>query len=246
MKKTGYVCLMLAAALSFTACGGTEKTQTTAENRTTEATAQSEASTEEHTELMPAEGKKRIDPLQEDQAVISEQLSDGAYIAALDAKSFQKGAEGSTIGVELFSFDRFAPEAIEAMEEGDVICVAGNDIAIKEFSLKNEAENAFKGADINGGVENGGVSLMKDGDYYRTQSTDDHPLYYSLGSVVLPIDAGAVLMDFSDLSQPSGITYTADQLEEVFGKEDMSWGAEAVSIVVKSGKIVQIFRTYTP
>lgn len=249
MKKTGFVSLMLAVALSFTACGGAEKAQTTAENQTAESTVQRNASTEESMEAeetAAAKGKKRIEPLQENHDVISEELSGGAYSVALDVKSFQRSAEGNTIRVERFSFDRFEPEEIEAMESGDVIHIAGKDIAVREVSFKNGAENAFKGADINGGVENGGVSLMKEGGYYRTQSTDDHPIYYSLGSAVLPIAADAVLMDFSDLSQPEGISYTTDQLEEVFGRQDMNWGPESVSIVIQSGKIIQIFCTYTP
>ena len=91
------------------------------------------------------------------------------------------------------------------------------------------------------------MSLIQDGDYFRTQSADGTPLYYSTGTEELKLASDVTYMDYSDLNQQNGVTYTTDQIKEAFSKDkDKDWGPQVISIVLKDGEVKQIFRTYAP
>ena len=161
----------------------------------------------------------------------------------LDATSF----DGKTVKAEFFNFDRYDVAKINALKEGDVIQVAQKNIGIKTIEKKNAETGNFPQVIINGGVENGGVSLIQDGDYFRTQSADGTPLYYSTGTEQLKLASDVTYMDYSDLNQQNGVTYTADQIKDAFAKDkDKDWGPQVISIVLKDGEVKQIFRTYAP
>lgn len=252
MKKMELTALVFASAFALAACGGgdTKKAGESAkaseeivtEEASSAAETEAEAETEEET---LAGGGQLVKPLQKDYTPGAE-MPDGAYLVKLDAGSLKTEGKKRTVSAEFFNFDRYAPEKVEALKEAEVIRVLGKDVEVQGFELRQEGDNSFKVAKINGGAEEGGVTLIKDGDYYRTQSAEGTPLYYSLGTAVLPLSGDAVYLDFSDLDQPSGETWEADRLGEALAaQKDEEWGPRAASVVIKNGEIVQIFRTHT-
>ena len=223
MRKAGLFCVAAIAALSITACGGSKK-ETTAASSAVETSAEASAADE-----TTAAGGSVIAP--------------EAVKADLDATSF----DGKTVKAEFFNFDRYDVAKINALKEGDVIQVAQKNIGIKTIEKKNAETGNFPQVIINGGVENGGASLIQDGDYFRSQSADGTPLYYSTGTEELKLASDVTYMDYSDLNQQNGVTYTVDQIKDAFAKDkDKDWGPQVISIVLKDGEVKQIFRTYAP
>lgn len=229
--KLGCAVAVLAAAAAITACGGSSQETTAAETTTQETTAEettAEETTEEETTEAETEtnanGGIVVKPLQDDNAV-SSNMPDGAYYVQLDPESLKKDGDHYTVSAEFFSFDRYDPDDINALKEGDSIQVLGENVDVESIDRSSdqnadgEEESTEQGAlsfnyvEINGGIENNGVNLLLDGEYYRTQSLDDYPMYYSLGTAVIPLSADVQYLDFSDLQSKSGQVYTADQLE---------------------------------
>ena len=264
--RFGCAVAVLAAAAAITACGGSSKKETTAaeataQETTAEETTESETKKEKETTEAETEtnasGGVVVKPLQDDNAV-SSNMPDGAYYVQLDPESLKKDGDHYTVSAEFFSFDRYDPAEVNELKEGDSIKVLGENVDIKSIERSSrdadgnatsteKGELSFDYVEINGGIENNGVNLLLDGEYYRTQSLDDYPLYYSLGEAVIPLSKDVQYMDFSDLQSKSGQVYTSDQLEEVFKNEkDKIWGPQAISIVIKNGEVTKIFRTYTP
>ena len=231
MRKAGVFCVAAIAALSITACGGGKKE--TAASSAVETSAEAAAA-----DATTAAGGSVIAP-----EAAKADHTNGGFPVRLDATSF----DGKTVKAEFFNFDRYDVAKINALKEGDVIRVAQKDVGIKTIEKKNAETGNFPQVIINGGVENGGVSLIQDGDYFRTQSADGTPLYYSTGTEELKLASDVTYMDYSDLNQQNGVTYTTDQIKEAFSKDkDKDWGPQVISIVLKDGEVKQIFRTYAP
>ena len=255
MRKIRLAVILMASMMTFAACGNGAETKTKAEESsaaaesTTEAT---EASTEggaagetKAEEETLANGAHLIKPIQKDVA-ISGEMPDGAYLVKLDVESLKTEGNQKTVHAAFFDFDRFDSNQIDGIKEADVIRVCGKDIEVQGVELKQDELDAFKVAKINGGVDEGGVSLIQEENLYRTQSSDGSPLFYSLGDAVIPLAKDVVYMDFSDLSQPSGTTYPADQLEKAFAQQKgAEWGPKTTSIVIQNHEIVKIFRTFS-
>ena len=232
MRKAGLFCVAAIAALSITACGGSKK-ETTAASSAVETSAEASAADE-----TTAAGGSVIAP-----EAAKADHTNGGFPVRLDATSF----DGKTVKAEFFNFDRYDVAKINALKEGDVIQVAQKNIGIKTIEKKNAETGNFPQVIINGGVENGGASLIQDGDYFRSQSADGTPLYYSTGTEELKLASDVTYMDYSDLNQQNGVTYTVDQIKDAFAKDkDKAWGPQVISIVLKDGEVKQIFRTYAP
>jgi len=233
MMKRSLALSMLIAAVALSACGGSKSAETTAASSAVETSAEASAADE-----TTAAGGSVIAP-----EAVKADHTNGGFPVRLDATSF----DGKTVKAEFFNFDRYDVAKINALKEGDVIQVAQKNIGIKTIEKKNAETGNFPQVIINGGVENGGVSLIQDGDYFRTQSADGTPLYYSTGTEQLKLASDVTYMDYSDLNQQNGVTYTADQIKDAFAKDkDKDWGPQVISIVLKDGEVKQIFRTYAP
>lgn len=232
MRRAGLFCVAAIAALSITACGGNKK-ETTAASSAVETSVAETAADE-----TPAAGGSVIAP-----EAVKADHTNGGFPVRLDASSF----DGKNVKAEFFNFDRFDVAKINALKEGDVIQVAQKNVGVKTIERKNAEVGNFPQVIINGGVENGGVSMIQDGDYFRTQSADGTPLYYSTGTEELKVASDVTYMDYSNLDQQNGVTYTADQVKAAFETDkDKDWGPQVISIVLKDGEVKQIFRTYAP
>lgn len=231
MRKAGLFCVAALAALSISACGGA-KQETTPTGSEAESTV-AESSIEEGT---TAAGGSIIAP-----EAGKTDHQNGGFPVQLDADSFN----GKTVKAEFFTFDRYDVAKLNALKEGDVIQVAQHNVAVKTIEKKNAETGNFPEVIINGGVANGGVSLLQDGDYFRTENKDGTPLYYSIGTEELKLASDVVYMDYSDLNQQNGVTYQADQIKKAFQTDkDKGWGPQVISVVIKDGEVKQIFRTF--
>ena len=227
MRKAGLFCVAALAALSISACGGSKK-ESTATETTVAASTVEEGTTAAGGSIIAPEASKT-------------DHQNGGFPVRLDADSFN----GKTVKAEFFAFDRYDVAKINALKAGDVLQVANHNVAIKTIDKKNAETGNFPEVIINGGVANGGVSLLQDGDYFRTESEDGTPLYYSIGTEELKLASDVVYMDYSDLNQQNGVTYQADQIKKAFAADKAKgWGPQVISVVIKDGEVKQIFRTF--
>ena len=216
MRKAGLFCVAALAALSISACGGSKQESTAAETTVAASTVE-EGTTAAGGSIIAPEAAKT-------------DHQNGGFPVQLDADSFN----GKTVKAEFFAFDRYDVAKINALKVGDVLQVANHNVAIN-----------FPEVIINGGVANGGVSLLQDGDYFRTESEDGTPLYYSIGTEELKLASDVVYMDYSDLNQQNGVTYQTDQIKKAFEADKAKgWGPQVISVVIKDGEVKQIFRTF--
>ena len=228
MRKAGLFCVAALAALSISACGGSKQESTAAETTVAASTVEEGTTAAGGSIIAPEAGKT--------------DHQNGGFPVQLDADSFN----GKTVKAEFFAFDRYDVAKINALKVGDVLQVANHNVAIKTIDKKNAETGNFPEVIINGGVANGGVSLLQDGDYFRTESEDGTPLYYSIGTEELKLASDVVYMDYSDLNQQNGVTYQADQIKKAFEADKAKgWGPQVISVVIKDGEVKQIFRTFT-
>jgi len=227
MRKAGLFCVAALAALSISACGGSKQESTAAETTVAASTGE-EGTTAAGGSIIAPEAAKT-------------DHQNGGFPVQLDADSFN----GKTVKAEFFAFDRYDVAKINALKVGDVLQVANHNVAIKTIDKKNAETGNFPEVIINGGVANGGVSLLQDGGYFRTESEAGTPLYYSIGTEELKLASDVVYMDYSDLNQQNGVTYQTDQIKKAFETDKAKgWGPQVISVVIKDGEVKQIFRTF--
>lgn len=242
MKKMNLAAILIVSAMAFSACGSSANKETSAPESSVSTESVKEETKESEEETM-SNGAQFIKPLQNTD-LLGEKVPDGAYLVKIDVNSLKADGDKQTIHTEFFDCDRFDSKQIDAIKAADQIRVCGADIEVQGVELKVDENNAVKIAKINGGAEEGGVSLVQTENFYCAQNADGKPLLYSLGSTDMALSKDVQYMDFSDLNKPAGTTYEADQLSEALkAQKDAAWGPDTVSVIVKEHEISKIFRT---
>ena len=101
---------------------------------------------------------------------------------------------------------------------------------------------------INGGIESGGVELIEDDGLYRTYAMDDHPIYYDLGTITLPLSTDCTFEDHADLEQePDGLVYELrGRPMRLFTSSETPFNCYNTVITVRQEQVVQIIRYWIP
>ena len=134
---------------------------------------------------------------------------------------------------------------ITGLKAGDTLVVRGEDIAV------SSVENADGIIHVNGGVENGGISLSPSesgGTFCETNAevAEYDVSYTSVAQLVLPVDADSfVYTDSSDLERGEK-TYLADDLLTMKDDADFSCTAMNGTAHIVNNQVVEITRVYMP
>ncbi|MDY3038657.1 MAG: hypothetical protein SOR88_01005 [Roseburia inulinivorans] len=240
---TAVICIMT-AGMAVSGCGKKTQDQTEQPVQTeqTEDTKQSENTEQVEQTEEPEQNASSgvIMPLNAMESII-DTLPDGEYAAHFEAKDFAETADGYELTVEIGAYDTYAPEDIENLKAGDKIQVCQNEVTVDTVEVNDSYVS------INGGIEQDGVDLIRDNDIYRTFSMDDQPMYYTVGTITIPVDTECTLEDHSDYDkEPDGVVYEYDQLKEMIANSDTAFYFGNTSITVRQGKIAQIVRIWTP
>ena len=182
-----------------------------------------------------------VKPL-EDTLTVSESLPDGTYAASFQASDLKNSADGWSLTVTLADYDRFSPDVIRALKEGDSLEVCGKTVVISSVSIGEDY------VEINGGYEKGGVSLSLEDDHYRTIVSDGYPLYSEVGTVTLPISEAFLCSDQkgSDPSAPPQLTGIDELPGSLSPASGSTWDFHDTRLNVAGGEIVMIYRFWTP
>ena len=234
--KIGTLTVLLALGITMAGCGASGSTAGSAAASTTSTTS-SEA---QKTEVQPMQG-----------VLLSEPLPDGTYHISFESDKVWVGERKNTINdAVVYDYDRYTAPEIEALREGDTIATHLNGTEeITALTVESiERENDY--VTINGGIEEGGIDLCKEDDYYRTLTWDDFPVYYEVGVAKQLVMADDIELsdgaaDFgADPVMVKGDRAVCDAMsseEDVYG-----WNAGNTTVTIQNGEMTHVDRIWVP
>ena len=234
--KIGTLAVLLALGITMAGCGTPGSTAGSAAASTTSTTS-SEA---QKTEVQPMQG-----------VLLSEPLPDGTYHISFESDKVWVGERKNTINdAVVYDYDRYTAPEIEALREGDTIATHLNGTEeITALTVESiERENDY--VTINGGIEEGGIDLCKEDDYYRTLTWDDFPVYYEVG-----VAKQLVMADDIELSDGAA-DFEADPVivkgdravcDAMSNEEDgYGWNAGNTTVTIQNGEMTHVDRIWVP
>lgn len=234
--KIGILTVLLALGITMVGCGTPGSTAGSAAASATSTTS-SEA---QKTEVQPMQG-----------VLLSEPLPDGTYHISFESDKVWVGERKNTINdAVVYDYDRYTAPEIEALREGDTIATHLNGTEeITALTVESiERENDY--VTINGGIEEGGIDLCKEDDYYRTLTWDDFPVYYEVG-----VAKQLVMADDIELSDGAA-DFEADPVivkgdravcDAMSNEEDgYGWNAGNTTVTIQNGEMTHVDRIWVP
>lgn len=234
--KIGTLTVLLALGITMAGCGTPGSTAGSAAASATSTTS-SEA---QKTEVQPMQG-----------VLLSEPLPDGTYHISFESDKVWVGERKNTINdAVVYDYDRYTAPEIEALREGDTIATHLNGTEeITALTVESiERENDY--VTINGGIEEGGIDLCKEDDYYRTLTWDDFPVYYEVG-----VAKQLVMADDIELSDGAA-DFEADPVivkgdravcDAMSNEEDgYGWNAGNTTVTIQNGEMTHVDRIWVP
>lgn len=234
--KIGTLTVLLALGITMAGCGTPASTASSPAASTTSTTS-SEA---QKTEVQPMQG-----------VLLSEPLPDGTYHISFESDKVWVGERKNTINdAVVYDYDRYTAPEIEALREGDTIATHLNGTEeITALTVESiERENDY--VTINGGIEEGGIDLCKEDDYYRTLTWDDFPVYYEVG-----VAKQLVMADDIELSDGAA-DFEADPVivkgdravcDAMSNEEDgYGWNAGNTTVTIQNGEMTHVDRIWVP
>lgn len=177
-----------------------------------------------------------------------DEMPDGDYSVSFATDDLQKTEKGYKIKMNFYDYDRYQKDDIDALTHGDVIQVAGKEVAVDSITWNKDNKGKVIGVDINGGTDEDGFSLRLEESIYRTTTLDDYPIYYSIGTGTLQVAKDMMIQDCYDYETlPEGVvTGYKDLPESITRSESEYWTQLNTAITVRNNEIVKIVRRWTP
>ena len=130
---------------------------------------------------------------------------------------------------------------------GDIIRAHNEETGeLEDVTIDSIEQDEYGDYTINGGLENGGIDLLKDRGVFRTRSEDDYPVYYEIGEVTLPFAEDVTLEDSSasptaSEQQSAGM---ADVARDIADSDN--WAVNNTTVFVQDGHVFDIQRVWVP
>ena len=173
-------------------------------------------------------------------------LEDRSFPVSFTNDDIEFNDEGSfVLHMTVWEQELFDAASITGLKEGDVIVVRGDDVSVAAV------EQADGVVHINGGLENGGITMAPSesgGTFYESGSelTEYDVLYTSVAQMALPVNGDEfVYRDSSDLEKGE-VTYLAGDLLTM--KDSVDFGCTAMNGTahIVNNQVVEIIRVYMP
>lgn len=219
---------------------GETTTETAAETETATDQSETDAAAEDGADVADAseeDGVHRVAPI-DDQPDVS-QLTDAMVAASFDENGIEEKEGKTYLTFSVYDYDRYDMVDVAQLAEGDIFVAGGKDLSVKSKTEENGLVL------INGGLEQGGVTLTSDdnGVYYEL-GVDDVKCYRSIGTVTMELSADCTVTDSSDAEHPDKAAQVS-QLAEL-AKDGTGFIAANTTITIADGKVVSIARSYLP
>lgn len=173
-------------------------------------------------------------------------LEDCSFPVSFTNDDIELNDEGSfVLHMTVWEQELFDAVSITGLKEGDVIVVRGDDVSVAAV------EQADGVVHINGGLENGGITMAPSesgGTFYESGSelTEYDAMYTSVAQMALPVNGDEfVYRDSSDLEKGE-VTYLAGDLLTM--KDSVDFGCTAMNGTahIVNNQVVEIIRVYMP
>ena len=173
-------------------------------------------------------------------------LEDCSFPVSFTNDDIELNDEGSfVLHMTVWEQELFDAVSITGLKEGDVIVVRGDDVSVAAV------EQADGVVHINGGLENGGITMAPSesgGTFYESGSelTEYDAMYTSVAQMALPVNGDEfVYRDSSDLEKGE-VTYLAGDLLAM--KDSVDFGCTAMNGTahIVNNPVVEIIRVYMP
>lgn len=173
-------------------------------------------------------------------------LEDCSFPVSFTNDDIELNDEGSfVLHMTVWEQELFDAASITGLKEGDVIVVRGDDVSVAAV------EQADGVVHINGGLENGGITMAPSesgGTFYESGSelTEYDAMYTSVAQMALPVNGDEfVYRDSSDLEKGE-VTYLAGDLLAM--KDSVDFGCTAMNGTahIVNNQVVEIIRVYMP
>ena len=173
-------------------------------------------------------------------------LEDCSFPVSFTNDDIELNDEGSfVLHMTVWEQELFDAASITGLKEGDVIVVRGDDVSVAAV------EQADGVVQINGGLENGGITMAPSesgGTFYESGSelTEYDAMYTSVAQMALPVNGDEfVYRDSSDLEKGE-VTYLAGDLLAM--KDSVDFGCTAMNGTahIVNNQVVEIIRVYMP
>ena len=173
-------------------------------------------------------------------------LEDCSFPVSFTNDDIELNDEGSfVLHMTVWEQELFDAVSITGLKEGDVIVVRGDDVSVATV------EQADGVVHINGGLENGGITMAPSesgGTFYESGSelTEYDAMYTSVAQMALPVNGDEfVYRDSSDLEKGE-VTYLAGDLLTM--KDSVDFGCTAMNGTahIVNNQVVEIIRVYMP
>lgn len=173
-------------------------------------------------------------------------LEDCSFPVSFTNDDIELNDEGSfVLHMTVWEQELFDAASITGLKEGDVIVVRGNNVSVAAV------EQADGVVHINGGLENGGITMAPSesgGTFYESgaELTEYDVMYTSVAQMALPVNGDEfVYRDSSDLEKGE-VTYLAGDLLAM--KDSVDFGCTAMNGTahIVNNQVVEIIRVYMP
>lgn len=228
--------VLLAIGITMAGCGASASTASSP----ADSAASAVSSETQTTEVQPMQGVSLRDP-----------LADGTYHISFEQDKVWVGERKNTINdAMVYDYDRYTSAEIEALREGDTIATHLDGTENTTVLTVERIERKDGYVTINGGMEEGGIDLCKEDDYYRTLTWDDYPAYYEVGVVKQLVMADDIeLSDGAADFEADPVIVKGDRAvcDAMSNEEDIyGWNAGNTTVTIQDGEITHIDRIWVP
>ena len=168
-----------------------------------------------------------------------EALADGEYPAAFEPAALADGELTFTVYWE----DTFDVVEISQLAPGDTLYVG--DTVVDVETVEEDDGDLL----INGGLDNGGVTLRPydEDNCWKAVLENDLHTYFNWGETTLPLSEDVTFTDGWDIEKdPVTVTGAEAVAEAITGAEMDAFIPENTTVRVEDGRIVEIVRVYMP
>ena len=168
-----------------------------------------------------------------------EALADGEYPAAFEPADLADGELTFTVYWE----DTFDVVEISQLAPGDTLYVG--DTVVDVETVEEDDGDLL----INGGLDNGGVTLRPydEDNCWKAVLENDLHTYFNWGETTLPVSDGVTFTDGWDIEKDPVTVTGAEAVAEAISTTEMdAFSPLNTTVRVEGGKIVEIVRAYMP
>ena len=234
-KKMLAVTAILAVGI-LAGCGSAASSTSTASSAAGSAPASSAASSE-------SAAQNTVEPIVVDETV--DELKNGT--SSYKVYAGITNVSDDSVTLQVYGYDSYEPDDLASLKAGDIIRAHSQETGkLEDVTIDSIEQDEYGDYVINGGLEEGGIDLIKDRGVFRTMSTDDYPVYYLMGEVTLPLAEDVTLEDSSADPQASALESTgvADVARDIADSDN--WTVYNTTVFVQDGHVFDIQRVWVP